>query len=78
MGAKTPQERMFAIDWLIHAYHWDLKQQLPNRPAANNLIEGSLDHVINLLDRLSYGNGPQSQDEWRKTLSVMWNRRRSK
>ncbi len=74
--AKTPQERMFAIDRLIHAFHWDLKLQLPNRPAGNNLIEGSLDQVIDMLDRLTYGDDPQLQDEWRENLAVMWKRRR--
>ncbi len=46
---------MFAIDRLIHEFHWDLAAQLPNRPAANNLIEGSLQQVIALLDQLATG-----------------------
>lgn len=74
--AKTPQERMLAIDQLIHAFHWDLKLQLPNRPAGNNLIEGSLEQVIDLLDRLAYGNGAPAQDAWRENLTVMMKRRR--
>ena len=74
--AKTAQERMLAIDRLIHAFHWDLKMALPNRPAGNNLIEGSLDQVIDLLDRLSYGNSAQAKDAWRETLAVMKKRRR--
>jgi hypothetical protein len=76
--ARTAQERMFAIDRLIHAFHWDLKAQLPNRPAGNNLIEGSLEQVIDLLDCLSYGSNPQAQAEWRETVGVMMRRRRGK
>jgi hypothetical protein len=74
--AKTLQERMLAIDRLIHAFHWDLKAQLPNRPAANNLIEGSLEQVIDLLDQLSYGDDAQAKDQWHQTIEVMWKRRR--
>jgi predicted RNA-binding Zn-ribbon protein involved in translation (DUF1610 family) len=74
--AKTPQERMLAIDQLIHAFHWDLKLHLPNRPAANNLIEGSLEQVIDLLDRLSYGDDGQAQQEWLANMASMLKRRK--
>jgi hypothetical protein len=73
--AATPQARMLAIDQLIHAFHWDLELQLPNRPAGNNLIEGSLEQVIDLLDRLTFGDDPQAQAAWRATLAVMQKRR---
>ena len=74
--ADTPQERMFAIDRLIHAFHWDLTVQLPNRPAGNNLIEGSLEQVIALLDRLSYGDDEGAKTRWRETVAIMMKRRR--
>jgi len=74
--ARTSQERMLAIDQLIHAFHWDLKLHLPNRPAANNLIEGSLEQVIELLDRLAYGDVKQTQEEWRQNVASMMKRRR--
>lgn len=75
-SAATPQERMFAIDRLIHDFHWDLVRQLPNRPAANNLIEGSLAQVIDLLDRLSYGDDAEAKARWHETVSIMMKRRR--
>jgi hypothetical protein len=75
--AATPQERMFAIDRLIHAFHWDLVARLPNRPAANNLIEGSLEQVIGLLDQLSFGDDAQAKRQWHETIAVMWKRRRN-
>lgn len=74
--AKTPQERMLAIDQLIHAFHWDFKLHLPNRPAANNLNEGSMEQVIDLLDRLSYGDDVEAQQEWRENMGNMLKRRR--
>jgi hypothetical protein len=74
--ANTSQERMLAIDQLIHAFHWDLKAHLPNRPAANNLIEGSLEQVIDLLDRLSYGDDGQAQQDWCENMANMLKRRR--
>lgn len=67
---------MLAIDQLIHAFHWDFKLHLPNRPAANNLIEGSLEQVIDLLDRLSYGEDAQAREEWRENRDRMLKRRR--
>lgn len=73
--AKTPQARMFAIDQLIHAFHWDMKTQKPNRPAGNNLIEGSMEQVIALLDRLSYGSTPVQAD-WQTNRVTMEKRRR--
>lgn len=72
--AKTPQARMFAIDRLIHAFHWDMKAQMPNRPAGNNLIEGSMEQVVTLLDRLSYGT--PEQVDWQNNRAVMEKRRR--
>jgi len=76
--AKTLQERMFAIDRLIHDFHWELNGQLPNRPAANNLIEGSLKQVIDLLDQLSYGDDEGAKTRWRETVAIMMKRRRGK
>jgi hypothetical protein len=70
--AATPRERMLLIDRLIHAFHWSIRRNQPFRPAAQNLIEGSLDEVIGLLDRLTYGDGSTSgtvetKASWRET-----------
>ena len=73
--ATTPQECMFAIDRLIHDFHLDLAVQLPNRPAANNLIEGSLQQVIALQDQLSYGNDEQAKAQWQETVAIRMKRR---
>lgn len=70
-GARDPRQKMLLIDQLIHAYHYDLRRQSYNRPAAANLIEGRLRDVIQFLDELTYGAGStpgleRSQREWRE------------
>ncbi len=53
--ARTPQERMLAIDRLIHVCHWELKGT-PGRSAARELIYAR-NHVelLAFLDRLALG-----------------------
>ncbi|MHB0877921.1 MAG: hypothetical protein ACYC5O_17935 [Anaerolineae bacterium] len=79
--ALSPRARMLLIDALIHAFHWDLIAQLPNRSAANNLIEGNHEQVVAFLDALTYGPGSTEgldarRDEWRATVAAMMRRRR--
>ena len=51
-----PQEKMLAIDRLIHGFHWFYKENSPTRPVAVNLIEGRLSEVVAFLDRLTYSD----------------------
>ncbi len=74
-GYKTPGQKIIAIDTLIHSFHIDSKQNLPNRAAANNLIEGSLKHVVAFLDKLS-GISPANDEVFRRTANEMWKRRK--
>jgi predicted RNA-binding Zn-ribbon protein involved in translation (DUF1610 family) len=54
--ATSPQEKMLAIDRLIHAYHWELVQA-PGRSAARELIYASnYQDLLTFLDTLSYGD----------------------
>ena len=57
---------------------WGAQAQLPNRPAANNLIEGSLAQVLDLLERLTFGDDEAAKTEWRAAVRVMQARRRGK
>ena len=80
--ARSVRERTFLIDQLIHAFHWDARQQLPNRSVGNNLIVGSHATVVAFLDGLSHGdvNGFGTEAEkakWRETVQAMWRRRRA-
>ncbi len=58
--ARTAREKLFAIDRLIHSFHYNLtagaKIPTPSRPAAANVLEGSLAEVVAFLDRLTYGD----------------------
>ncbi len=67
--ARTPKEKMLAIDRVIHAFHYSLKDQpdLPTRPAGVNLIQGRLTDVVPFLDELS---GLSSSAAMQKTHKV--------
>ena len=56
-AARRPQQKMLAIDRLIHEFHYSLRAQpdLPCRPVGVNLIQGKLMDVVQFLDELTYG-----------------------
>jgi hypothetical protein len=53
--AQTPRDKMLAIDAVVHACHGSGKFGA-SRPAAVNVIEGSMGDVLDLLDGLAYGD----------------------
>ncbi len=76
--ARTTEERMVCIDQLIHAFHISLRTGRFNRSFANNLIEGSHDQVVELLDKLFAKADGVDKDQWRADLSSMYDTRRGK
>jgi hypothetical protein len=56
---RTREEKILAIDRLIHEFHWFLIQDdqpaRPNKPAAVNLLRGNIPQVMNFLNQLTYG-----------------------
>lgn len=74
--AHIVEERMVCIDQLIHAFHVSLRTGKVGRSFANNLIEGSHDQVIDLLDRLFALPGGVNKDRWREDIDEMYQRRR--
>ena len=70
--ARTPREKMLAIDRVIHAFHYSLRDQpdLPTRPAGVNLISGRLTDVVIFLNELS---GIDSAHEIRENFRA-WER----
>lgn len=72
---RSAKDKMRLIDRLIHEFHWDAKQKVPNRSVGNNLIEGSHQAVVFFLDELS-STGGVDKDAWRQTIAQMWLRRR--
>jgi len=75
--ARRTKEKMVCIDQLIHSFHISLQNSKLNRSFANNLIEGSHDQVIELLDRLSATPGGVDKEQWRKQVDSMYKRRRA-
>jgi len=74
-AARTPRERMLAIDWMVHQVHsWTLEREHPiGRPAAVNLLEGNESKVVAFLDELAIGFSAADTQKaeysaWRKTL----------
>ncbi|HEY3078888.1 MAG TPA: hypothetical protein VGM69_03180 [Chloroflexota bacterium] len=54
--ARTPQEKMLAIDRLIHAFHWELVSN-PGRSAARELIYARNNtELLTFLNTLAYGD----------------------
>lgn len=63
LRARTIREQMVCIDQLIHSFHISLQTGKATRSFANNLIEGSHDQVIELLDRLSARTAGVDRDQ---------------
>jgi hypothetical protein len=78
--ATSPQEKMLAIDRLIHAYHWELVQA-PGRSAARELIYASnYEDLLRFLDTLSYGESstpglPAAKRDWDRKLASFYRHR---
>jgi hypothetical protein len=75
--AQKTEARMVCIDQLIHTFHRNMQSGKPGRSFANNLIEGSHDQVIELLDRLFARPDGVDKEEWRADVSRMYSRRRA-
>jgi hypothetical protein len=82
-GARTPQEKMVAVDCLIHEWHYSLQARpgLPTRPVVPNLIEGKCGELIEFLDTLTLGGGAsterrETRNAWDRTLGTFraWRR----
>lgn len=76
-SALPYKEKMVLIDGLIHSFHWSLQERLPARSAANNLIEGEHDQVVEFLDKLT-GIDTDRKSAWRETMGQMMHRRKGK
>lgn len=73
--AQSSSDRMICIDQLIHSFHISLCTGKANRSFANNLIEGSHDQVVAMLDRLSAREEGIDKDRWRTEIKEMYDRR---
>jgi hypothetical protein len=51
--ARSSQEKMLLIDWLIHEFH--INEGIPGRPVGENIIQGSKEQVSELIRSLACG-----------------------
>lgn len=73
---RTPGERMLLIDWMVHQCHESVqrgaKTTLCSRPAAVNLIDGTMSQVMALLEGLaanaSTAEMQQHRELWRERV----------
>jgi hypothetical protein len=71
--ARSPGEKMLAIDHLIHTFHWELVSD-PGRSAARELIYAkNTTELLTFLDQLSYGERStpgvrETKAEWNQKL----------
>jgi hypothetical protein len=79
--ARTPRDKLLAIDALVHACHVSVRTDAPDgvasRPAAVNLIEGTMTEVLRFLDGLAYGDAStpglaESREQFRSTMREGW------
>ena len=74
---NTVQDKMIAIDVLIHAFHMDMKKNLPKKSAGFNLIEGNFRQTVDFLDSLS-STQKTDKNDWRETEKLSRDYRRGK
>jgi len=60
-AARTPQEKMLLLDWLIHSFH--VQSGVSSRLVAMNVIQGSRDQLVELLTSLASAEGGQATKE---------------
>jgi hypothetical protein len=64
--ARSPQQKMLLIDWLIHEFH--INDGIPGRPVGENIIQGSKEQVSELIRSLACGPeslpGLTTSQEW--------------
>jgi len=73
-ACQVARDKIVAIDLLIHEFHWNLvqggqdQQLVPHKPAGVNLLQGSSNQVLEMLNTLTYGQAtpPEvlSNKEW--------------
>jgi len=78
-SCSTREEKILAIDQLIHEFHWILvagKELEPHKPAGVNLLRGTTTEVLELLNQLTYGKNAipgliSERDWWRSQKPVV-------
>jgi hypothetical protein len=83
--ARTPRDKLLAIDAVVHACHMSLEHEIASRPAAVNLIQGTSPDLLHLLNEIAYSDLSTpgldaTRDQWRRRLengARWWAKRQS-
>lgn len=78
-SCSSPEEKILAIDRLIHEFHWNLAAEsqtaTPWKPAGVNLLRGTTTQVVEMLNELTYGEHTppallESYAHWREQKPI--------
>jgi hypothetical protein len=64
---KTFDEKIIAIDQLIHSFHMDEKTNLPAKTVASKLFRGNRRNAVKVLDELS-AIDEKNKEKWRNDM----------
>ena len=72
--AHTPRDKLLVIDALVHACHVSLQHGVASRPAAVNVIEGTMGELLRFLNDLAYTQRSTpglevSREQWRTSMT---------
>jgi hypothetical protein len=72
--ARTPRDKLLAIDALVHACHVSLQHGVASRPAAVNVIDGTMRELLRFLNDLAYTDRSTpgleaSRQQWRDSMT---------
>jgi hypothetical protein len=72
--ARTPHDKLLAIDALVHACHVSLQHGVASRPAAVNVIEGTMGELLRFLNDLAYTDRSTpgleaTREQWRTSMT---------
>ena len=72
--ARTPRDKLLAIDALVHACHVSLQHGVASRPAAVNVIEGTMGELLRFLNDLAYTERSTAgleaaRQQWRDSMT---------
>jgi hypothetical protein len=71
--ARAPRDKLLAIDALVHGCHVSLQHGVASRPAAVNLIEGTMRELLRFLNDIAYTDRSTpgleaAREQWRESM----------
>jgi hypothetical protein len=72
--ARSYQQKIVLIDWLVHSFHVSEKTGKITKSVASKLFEGNKKAVVRFLDALS-AHDPAAKEQWRRDVVKTIDRR---